>query len=198
MFRLPPPKCKHQRSLARIPAAARPVWLCANARKYTKYFLCFALRHPPLSPAVLRTALHWYLHSLWTPLSPQRTRGCSPLVTPKRRSSGKNRAVCPAAQTLFRFFPSSDFECCARVWQNRQLLLSPASSTPHSKNSPRRVRGEFYAAGAAYFRYLCTARATMPPRMPETKNSATPCTPTSSTTNINGLAAPLLATRLCT
>ena len=52
--------------------------------------------------------------TLWTPLTPQRTRGCSPLVTPKRLSSGKNRAVCPAAQTLFRFFPSSDLKCCAR------------------------------------------------------------------------------------
>ena len=124
MFRLPPPKYKHQRSLARIPAAARPVWLCANARKYTKYFLCFALRHPLLSPAVLRTTLHRYLHSLWTPLTPQRTRGCSPLVTPKRRSSGKNRAVCPAAQTLFRFFPSSDLECCARFCQRGHVFQS--------------------------------------------------------------------------
>ena len=72
--------------------------------------------------------------TLWTPLSPQRTRGCSPLVTPKRKSSGKNRAVCPAAQTLFRFFPSSDLECCARVWQGREVFgfsfrrLAPAAN----------------------------------------------------------------------
>ena len=45
-----------------------------------------------------------------------------------------------------------------------------------------------------YFRNFATARATMPPRMPETRNSITPCTPTSSTTNMNGLAAPLAAT----
>ena len=32
---------------------------------------------------------------------------------------------------------------------------------------------------ACYFKNLWTARATMPPRMPETRNSATPCTPTS-------------------
>ena len=73
-----------------------------------------------------------------------------------------------------------------------------ACRTHTRKNSPRRLRREFFTANAAYFRYLCTARATMPPRMPETRNSATPWTPTSSTTNIKGLDAPLLATRLCT
>ena len=50
----------------------------------------------------------------------------------------------------------------------------------------------------AYFRNFATARATMPPRMPDTRNSATPCTPTSSTTNMKGLAAPLTDTRFCT
>ena len=49
-----------------------------------------------------------------------------------------------------------------------------------------------------YFRNFVTARATMPPRMPETRNSATPCTPTSRTTNIRGLAAPLADTRFWT
>ena len=51
---------------------------------------------------------------------------------------------------------------------------------------------------ACYFKNLWTARATMPPRMPETRNSATPCTPTSRTTNIRGLAAPLTDTRFWT
>ena len=51
---------------------------------------------------------------------------------------------------------------------------------------------------AASFKNLWTARATMPPRMPETRNSATPCTPTSRTTNIRGLAAPLTDTRFWT
>lgn len=49
-----------------------------------------------------------------------------------------------------------------------------------------------------YFTNFATARATIPPRMPETRNSATPCTPTSSTTNMKGFAAPLTDTRFCT
>ena len=44
-------------------------------------------------------------------------------------------------------------------------------------------------------RYRSTARATRPPSRPLTKNSATPWTPTSSTTKIRGLLAPLEATR---
>ena len=51
------------------------------------------------------------------------------------------------------------------------------------------------AAGRAYFKYRSTARATMPPSRPLTRNSATPCTPTSSATKTRGLAAPLAATR---
>ena len=52
--------------------------------------------------------------------------------------------------------------------------------------------------GMIYFRYRSTARATMPPSRPLTRNSATPWMPTSSTTNIRGLDAPLAATRPCT
>ena len=83
-------------------------------------------------------------------------------------------------------------------WHGEAVTERVAYRTHKRKNSPRRLRREFFTANAAYFRYLCTARATMPPRMPETRNSATPWTPTSSTTNIKGLDAPLLATRLCT
>ena len=83
-------------------------------------------------------------------------------------------------------------------WHGEAVTERVAYRTHTRKNSPRRLRREFFTANAAYFRYLCTARATMPPRMPETRNSATPWTPTSSTTNIKGLDAPLLATRLCT
>ena len=83
-------------------------------------------------------------------------------------------------------------------WHGIAVTERVAYRTHKRKNSLRRLRREFFTANAAYFRYLCTARATMPPRMPETRNSATPWTPTSSTTNIKGLDAPLLATRLCT
>ena len=37
-----------------------------------------------------------------------RTRGCSPLVTPKKKALSKNRAVRQSAQTLFRFFDKAD------------------------------------------------------------------------------------------
>ena len=60
------------------------------------------------------------------------------------------------------------------------------------------IRSSLTRNAGSYFRNLCTARATMPPRMPETRNSATPWTPTSSTTNIRGLAAPLTDTRFWT
>src|SRR5699024_7431656 len=56
-------------------------------------------------------------------------------------------------------------------------------------------RDFFYNLARFYFKYRSTARATMPPSRPLTKNSATPCTPTSSATNTRGLAAPLAATR---
>ena len=80
-----------------------------------------------------------------------------------------------------------------------------------NKKLPRRVAGGAFiflfqtrmrrpdmVRSRSYFRNFATARATMPPRMPDTRNSATPCTPTSSTTNMKGLAAPLTDTRFCT
>ena len=80
-----------------------------------------------------------------------------------------------------------------------------------TKKLPRRVAGGAFiflfktrmrrpdmVRSQSYFRNFATARATMPPRMPDTRNSATPCTPTSSTTNMKGLAAPLTDTRFCT
>ena len=101
----------------------------------------------------------------------------------------------PISAKLFAPANASPFR---ERWHGGAVTERVACRTHTRKNSPRRLRREFFAANAAYFRYLCTARATMPPRMPETRNSATPWTPTSSTTNIKGLDAPLLATRLCT
>ena len=96
------------------------------------------------------------------------------------------------------------------------FLLPPKENIPghhrhFNKKLPRRVAGGAFifllktrmrrpdmVRSRAYFRNFATARATMPPRMPDTRNSATPCTPTSSTTNMRGLAAPLTDTRFCT
>ena len=111
---------------------------------------------------------------------------------PRRSTGGKSR---PVSNVLYAFAKASPFR---ERWHGIAVTERVAYRTHTRKNSPRRLRREFFTANAAYFRYLCTARATMPPRMPETRNSATPWTPTSSTTNIKGLDAPLLATRLCT
>ena len=100
-----------------------------------------------------------------------RTRGCSPLVTPKRMSSGKNRAVCPAAQTLFRFFPSSDFECCARFSlagaESLPVLLlggSPCWANPlrHGFAVPPPPRGGGFGKGKEFARYRLTGAGRWP------------------------------------
>ena len=114
--------------------------------------------------------------------------------SPEGRALGKEDKFRPHRSTAGRSLPLS-----AKLYAFAKAVTERVACRTHTrKNSPRRLRREFFAANAAYFRYLCTARATMPPRMPETRNSATPWTPTSSTTNIKGLDAPLLATRLCT
>ena len=84
---------------------------------------------------------------------------------------------------------------CRKKDQNRPA--APAGGSGLCFLFGNRTRCPDVARGG-YFRNLCTARATMPPRMPETRNSATPCTPTSRTTNMRGLAAPLTDTRFWT
>ena len=90
---------------------------------------------------------------------------------------------------------------------NEMRLRGPRRPTKSSPGSCRRSFGFYSEHGRAaltfstvlfYLTNLSTARATMPPRMPDTRNSATPCTPTSSTTNMRGFAAPLTDTRFCT
>ena len=101
-----------------------------------------------------------------------------------------------------------------RQWQKQGVAVGAAASKTQAKRCGCWVPqpgqrhgvsrdGEVYQRmsltdTACYFKNLWTARATMPPRMPETRNSATPCTPTSRTTNIRGLAAPLTDTRFWT
>ena len=82
---------------------------------------------------------------------------------------------------------------------NRESLLVPQPGQWHGVSRDGEVYQRMSLTDTAcYFKNLWTARATMPPRMPETRNSATPCTPTSRTTNIRGLAAPLTDTRFWT
>ena len=100
---------------------------------------------------------------------------------------------------LFRFHAASPFACSWAILCGRNICCE--------KTPPAFAGGVFYhdyrmrrpdIRHIFYFTNFATARATMPPRMPETRNSATPCTPTSSTTNMKGFAAPLTDTRFCT
>ena len=103
------------------------------------------------------------------------------------------RASCARSRPSPRRKRPADFPLyCRKKDQNRPA--APAGGSGLCFLFGNRTRCPDVARGG-YFRNLCTARATMPPRMPETRNSATPCTPTSRTTNMRGLAAPLTDTR---
>ena len=66
-----------------------------------KFFLAFkwlALRAGQRQGGVFRLPPPY----LWTPLSPQRVKGCSPLTIPKRKSKPKNASRC--AKRIFLCF----------------------------------------------------------------------------------------------
>mgnify|MGYP004652104175 CR=1 FL=1 len=123
---------------------------------------------------------------------------------PRRRCILQKASSLPHAKTLCAGY------AFLVLFGRQDRAFFPVIAGLPTKNSPgscRRSFGFYSEHGRAaltfstvlfYLTNLSTARATMPPRMPDTRNSATPCTPTSSTTNMKGFAAPLTDTRFCT
>ena len=83
---------------------------------------------------------------LWTPLSPQRVKGCSPLTIPKRKSKHKNASR----------FAKRIFLCFSHLRLRRRFHLSAELHAPQERNTSceaanRRNEKKAFSAAASFF-----------------------------------------------
>ena len=83
---------------------------------------------------------------LWTPLSPQRVKGCSPLTIPKRKSKPKNASRC--AKRIFL--------CFSHLRLRRRFHLSAELHALQGRNTSceaasRRNEKKAFSAAASFF-----------------------------------------------
>ena len=83
---------------------------------------------------------------LWTPLSPQRVKGCSPLTSPRRKSKPKNASRC--AKRIFL--------CFSYLRLRRRFHLSAELHAPQERNTSceaasRRNEKKAFSAAASFF-----------------------------------------------
>ena len=85
---------------------------------------------------------------LWTPLSPQRVKGCSPLTIPKKKSKPKNASR--FAKRIFCASPiygsAEDFTFLLDVTVSREV-------TPAAKQQVGETRKKLLAQRPAFFRF---------------------------------------------
>ena len=90
---------------------------------------------------------------LWTPLSPQRVKGCSPLTSPRRKSKPKNASRC--AKRIFL--------CFSHLRLRRRFHLSAGRyrqqrGTPRCDAARRRTEKKAFSAAASFFPFRLLLR----------------------------------------
>ena len=85
---------------------------------------------------------------LWTPLSPQRVKGCSPLTIPKRKSKPKN-----ASRFAKRIFCASPIYGSAEDFTSSLNFTPCEGVTPAAKQQVGETRKKRLAKRLAFFRF---------------------------------------------
>ena len=85
---------------------------------------------------------------LWTPLSPQRVKGCSPLTIPKRKSKPKN-----ASRFAKRIFCASPIYGSAEDFTSSLNFTPCEGVTPAAKQQVGETRKKRLAQRLAFFRF---------------------------------------------
>ena len=85
---------------------------------------------------------------LWTPLSPQRVKGCSPLTIPKRKSKHKN-----ASRFAKRIFCASPIYGSAEDFTSLLNFTPCKNVTPAAKQQIGETRKKLLAKRPAFFRF---------------------------------------------
>ena len=85
---------------------------------------------------------------LWTPLSPQRVKGCSPLTNPRRKSKPKN-----ASRFAKRIFCASPIYGSADDFTSSLNFTPCENVTPAAKQQVGETRKKRLAQRLAFFRF---------------------------------------------
>ena len=85
---------------------------------------------------------------LWTPLSPQRVKGCSPLTIPKKKSKPKNASRCAK-----RIFCASPIYGSAEDFTSSLNFTPCENVTPAAKQQIGETRKKRLAKRLAFFRF---------------------------------------------
>ena len=85
---------------------------------------------------------------LWTPLSPQRVKGCSPLTIPKKKSKPKN-----ASRFAKRIFCASPIYGSAEDFTSSLNFTPCENVTPAAKQQVGETRKKRLAQRLAFFRF---------------------------------------------